>query len=159
MGLGNPLGGDDAFGPLVLERLVRPGTPSMLEADLICAQTDLLGYLDLFSGYDLIVLIDAILDPEMRMAPPGEVVTLAEECWTDFPDSSPSAHQVSPLLAVRLFRELHPCAGTRFMLVGLCTDWIHMGHGAPGQLTEENLTAGAREVVKTVSEYSSGPPR
>lgn len=154
LGLGNPLGGDDAFGPLVLERLNRPGSPSVPDADLINAHTDLLGYLDRFADYGLVVLVDAILDPEKKIAPSGEVVALAEECWTDYPASSPSAHQVSPILAVRLFRELHPRSRTRFLLVGLCTEGIHIGRNAPGNLTEENLIAAAEKVLRAVSEYS-----
>lgn len=154
MGLGNPLGGDDAFGPLVLERLKRSSSQSLADTDLDCAHTDLLGYLDRFPDYGLVVLVDALLDPEKEIATPGTVVALAEECWEGFPDSSPSVHQVSPLLAVRLFRKLHPDAGTRFVLVGLCTEGIRIGHETPGSLTEENLIAGTEEVVSVVSEYS-----
>ena len=64
VGLGNPLSGDDGFGPCVLERLHAAGLDCVPDVSLVDAGTDLLNYIESFSEYDRVVLIDAILDHE-----------------------------------------------------------------------------------------------
>ena len=120
IGLGNSLIGDDAFGSNVVERL-RSGVPNALpHAELVDAHTDLLGLIDRFTAYERVVLVDAILDPAEKLGSPGHVVLVDEESMVAWSEASPSAHQFSPLLAVRLFRSLNPSATTRICLVGLC---------------------------------------
>ncbi len=117
--LGNPLAGDDAFGPRVLECLLQEKVdPSRV--DLLDAHTDLLGAIGRFSDYGLVVLIDAVLDPAGNAGKPGEVVTVGEEDVGSWPNHSPGIHRMSPLLGLRLFRTLHPDAPTRIILVLLC---------------------------------------
>lgn len=118
VGLGNPLVGDDGFGAAVIgqlrEREHQPG------ADLVDAGTDLLAQIDAFASYDDVILVDAVLDP----ARAGEVAVVEQDVLLEWPDSSPSCHDISPLVAVKLFRVLHPEAATRFTLVALFTDEV-----------------------------------
>jgi len=141
LGLGNLLAGDDSFGPLVIKRL-RDSPPE--DADIADAHTDLLAWIEEFPHYELVILLDAVLAPE---ATPGEIVVLTEEELAGYPDSSPSAHQVSPLLAVRLFRQLHPEAGTRIALVGLRTRAIVLG-AAVDESAVERARAQVLSVMK-----------
>jgi hydrogenase maturation protease len=121
-GLGNPLSGDDIFGSKVIEQLC-PGDPKRLAgATLIDAHTDLLNHIEDFEKYDSVLLIDAILDPEGKLGEPGKVVVLDEAEFRSLPETSQSIHQMSPLLAVKLFRTLHPEAQTQITLIGLIID-------------------------------------
>ena len=149
IGLGNPLMGDDAFGSRVIQRLRREASNSPLQADLVDAHTDLLGQIDQFPAYERVVLVDAILDPEQKVGSAGQVVLLEEQTMRTWPETSSSAHQLAPILAVRLFRRLHPHAATQILLVGLCTDKAARGYGAdagPGALSEQAVAAGAGKV-------------
>jgi hydrogenase maturation protease len=110
LGLGNPLAGDDSFGTRVVEALANP----LQGADVASVHTDLLGWLDRFGQYQRVILVDALLDPQ---GPRGEVTVLSEAQLASFPDDSPSVHQMSPLLALRLFRSLYPAATTEILLV------------------------------------------
>ena len=118
VGLGNPLVGDDGFGAAVIRQLrgrePRPGV------DLVDAGTDLVAHIEAFASYDDVILVDAVLDP----ARAGEVALVEQEVLLEWPDSSPSCHDISPLIAVKLFRTLHPEAATRFTLVALFTDEV-----------------------------------
>jgi hydrogenase maturation protease len=121
--LGNPLNGDDGFGLRVLQQLqgaddLRP------DVTLIDAGTDLLNHIESFFGYDRVVLIDAILDPEGKLASVGSVETVDEESFLSWSGESRSAHLLSPLTAIRLFRTLHPSAKTQILLLGLFVDRI-----------------------------------
>ena len=74
---------------------------------------------------------------------------LDEETLSLWPETSPSVHQLSPLLAPKLFRQLHPEATTRILLVGLCVSRIELGSGMGAQAggpSEESVAAGARMV-------------
>ncbi len=151
IGLGNPLMGKDAFGTRVLERLLDEDPASLRQADLVDAHTDLLGRIDSFPAYERVVLIDAILDPDAKLGGAGRVVLLDEETLSLWPDTSPSVHELSPLLAVRLFRRLHPEAATRIFLVGLCENRIDMGGGRnaqAGATSQASVAAGAIMVLE-----------
>jgi len=121
-GMGNPLSGDDGFGPHVLEALRQalPDLPAGVSA--VEAGTDLLNHIESFAGYDRVVLIDAVLDPDGKLGAPGRVALLDEESFASWPETSEGVHQMSPLLGVRLFRILHPEARTRILLLGLFVD-------------------------------------
>ena len=134
--LGNPLSGDDGFGSRVLERLQGPAVDFPPEVTLVDAGTDLLNHIETFAGYDHIVLIDAILDPESKLGRSGSVTIVDEKLFLAWSETSPSAHQLSPLTAIKLFRILHPSTNTRIHLVGLFVDRI--SH-SPVYLTEERI--------------------
>lgn len=149
IGLGNPLLGDDAFGPRVIERLRLEAPGSLQDADLVDAHTDLLGQIDRFPAYEQVVLVDAILVPGERELHTGHVMLLDEETLQALSETSPSVHQLSPALAVKLFRRLHPHAATQIHLVGLYTSQasIEFGTGEPpGILGAEVISAGAGKV-------------
>ena len=139
LGLGNPLSGDDGFGRRVLERLREGDLPP--GATLADAYTELLNRLEDFARYDQVLLIDAVLDPERRQGEPGRVEVQALQSWRD---DSPSAHQVSPLMAVKLFRLLHPEARTRILLVGLLVDEIRR---TPRFATDDRIARAADTVL------------
>jgi hydrogenase maturation protease len=124
LGLGNPLSGDDIFGPQVLEQLRQSETDMPPGATLIDAHTDLLNHIEDFTKYDSVLLIDAILDPECKLGDPGHVVALDEQQLQSLPETSPSIHQISPMLAVKLFRTLHPESQTQITLIGLIIDQL-----------------------------------
>jgi hydrogenase maturation protease len=124
LGLGNPLSGDDGFGPQVLDQLHQNETKLLPGATLIDAHTDLLNHIEDFAKYDCVLLIDAILDPEGKLGEPGKIVVVQEEKLQSLPEASQSVHQISPLLAVKLFRTLHPEAQTQFTLIGLIIDQL-----------------------------------
>jgi hydrogenase maturation protease len=151
IGLGNPLLGDDAFGPRVIERLRLEAAGSLHDADLLDAYTDLLGQIDLFPAYEQVVLVDAILIPEGRESRIGQVQVLDEEAVQALPATSPSVHQFSPVLALKLFRSLHPHAATQIRLVGLCTSRVSIDSGtvaSPGAIGAEVISAGAAKVFE-----------
>jgi hydrogenase maturation protease len=140
----------DAFGTRVIERLLQKNSALLQYADLADAHTDLLSRIDCFPAYERVVLIDAILDPDAKIGDAGHIVLLDEEALSLWPEASPSVHQLSPLLVVKLFRQLHPEATTRILLVGLCADRIELGSGMGAQAgvppSEESVAAGARKV-------------
>jgi hydrogenase maturation protease len=124
LGLGNPLSGDDIFGSRVLAQLDRSEPKLPPGIAIIDAHTDLLNHIEDFAKYDSVILIDAILDPEGKLGAPGAVVLLDEPALQSFSETSPSIHQMSPLLAARLFRTLYPESRTQITLLGLIIDRI-----------------------------------
>ena len=124
VGLGNLLSGDDCFGIQVIGQLQKDRPKYMAGVSVVEAHTDLLNHIEDFSEYDCVVLVDAVLDPEKKLGEPGAVVTLDEEALQSFSEESHSVHQMSPLLAVKLFRTLHPEAQTQIFLIGLLVDQI-----------------------------------
>lgn len=131
MGLGNALMGDDGFGVAVARRLLED--PSVLGApEVAFAGTDLLAFLESFSDYDQVILIDALVGLDH----PGEVRVYEEAEWSDWPDGFTDAHTLSPIAAVRLFRSLYPEARTTFTLVALHVPAVGL---EPRFLTEEAI--------------------
>jgi hydrogenase maturation protease len=122
LGVGNPLSGDDIFGSQVLQRLHQNKKNLPPGITLVDAHTDLLNHIEDFAEYENVLLIDAILDPEGKLAEPGNVVALDEEKFKSFSEVSQSVHQISPLMALKLFRVLHPQAQTKIILIGLIID-------------------------------------
>jgi Ni,Fe-hydrogenase maturation factor len=70
--------------------------------DLVDAGCDLLAYIDRFRDYDTVVLVDAVVDESG-----GGVVTVPEETFSTWKDRSLSAHELSAVGCVKLFRALH----------------------------------------------------
>ncbi len=141
IGLGNPLSGDDGFGSRVLELLQK--SEPYPNIDLINAHTDLLGQIESFSSYDRILLLDAILDPDNKLGRTGSIVLIREDDFSSWPESSPGVHQMSPLLAVKLFRKLSPSTPVEIKLVGLLVDRIEP---APVYATETVLKEAADKI-------------
>jgi Ni,Fe-hydrogenase maturation factor len=101
--------------------------------------------LDRFPDYERVIIVDALLDPESRLGNPGDLLVLEESDLVSLSSLSSSAHQLSPLLTVQLFRRLYPEAKTRISVVALCTDRISVGHGIAareGHLTDDAVNAG-----------------
>ena len=146
IGLGNPLSCDDAFGLAVLDRLAQQKSASA--AELVRAGTDLIGQIDLFRTYSRVILVDTLLDPDAGLGRRGEVIAFEEEAFQAWPATSPSVHQFSPLLAIKLFRKLYPEAHTRITLVAYCTDSVSM-RGSP--LEETVINAAVRLVISLLS--------
>ncbi len=153
IGLGNPLMGEDAFGGKVIEylRLEVPDLPP--QVDLVDVHTDLISQIERFPEYEQVVLVDALLIPEDHETGSGQILLLEERSMLAWPETSASAHQLSPLMAVRLFRLLYPHAPTQIHLVALNTKRISFGPGTgktPGILTAEIIDAAARTVRELV---------
>lgn len=131
--LGNPLVGPDGFGAAVLERVrLSPGLSEI--ADVLDAHTDLLGQLDLLAQYQRVVLIDCMVGGQS-----SGVGVYEEERLADWSDASPGAHEVSPLLAVKLLRRLHPGAVPELVLVGWSVDEVSRAAGLCDHAVEEGV--------------------
>lgn len=140
--LGNPQQGADGFGPAVADRLRRTrGLPDGV--DLVDARTDLLAHFERFAQYDRVVLVDAVLGGER-----GQVAVLDEETFARWDERSPGSHSVSPLVAVKLFRQLYPASRTRIQLVALWVDEVRLGVGVP----EDAVEAGALAVARLIAQ-------
>lgn len=99
LGLGNRHSGADAFGPAVLDRLREMSVPPGVE--LLDANTDLLAHIGRFQDCDTVVLIDAVIDdtgPDVAVVP--------EATFSAWNDRSLSAHELSAVGCVKLFRAL-----------------------------------------------------
>jgi hydrogenase maturation protease len=153
LGLGNRLVGDDGFGSAVIEMLrARPGLPANVE--LVDAHTDVLAHVETLGSYEDVVLVDVVIDGSGSPKPngegggsPGDVAVVNEETFMRWPETSPSCHQISPLVAVKLFRALQPRATTRITLVALHADVLRVGPGVAASA----VVAGAEAVVRLVS--------
>jgi hydrogenase maturation protease len=151
IGLGSLLSRDDAFGLLVLDRLLQQKTDPLPDADFIQADTDLLSQIDRFSQYPRVILIDTVLDPDGGLGHRGAVLAINEDVLLTWPETSPSAHQFTPLVAVKLFRKLYPAAHTRITLVAYCTDRVIIGNFGKNTLEEQIINAGIRLVGSLLS--------
>ena len=151
LGLGNPLSGDDGFGARVLEVLQQNKTEFLPGVSLINAFTDLLNHIETFAAYDRVVLIDAILDPENKLGQPGLIVTLREKEFISWSESSSSVHQMSPILAVRLFRQLYPSSQVQISLVGLVVDQLTFALRFATDLRIQEAAAVVEGLLKTRS--------
>jgi hydrogenase maturation protease len=146
--LGNPLSGDDRFGAQVLGLLSQNAAGLPAGVSLADAHTDLLNHIEAFVECDRVVLVDALLDPEGKLGPPGRVLVLEEDAFLSWPETSEGVHQISPLLAVKLFRVLHPSARAQITLVGLLVDRIDL---APRHVTAQSVEEGAAAVRALVA--------
>ncbi len=147
IGLGSWLSRDDAFGLLVLDRLASVKPAPLPHTDLLSAGTDLIRSIDLFQGYSLVILVDAVLDPGGKIGCPGDVIVLDERSFLAWPETSPSVHEFSPLVAVRLFRKLYPEARTCITLVAHCTDRVSLQQPRVEALDDQVVEAGVRLVL------------
>lgn len=146
LGLGNPLVGDDAFGLEVAARLARDYEVTQA-AEVVQAGTDILAWVDEFSHYEEVILIDAVLDPERV----GKTITFTEADLAAWPHDIPSCHAVSPLAAWRLFRTLSPDSRTRLWLVGYCTALIAPGHHSYSERHVKDACAWVHEACRVAT--------
>lgn len=140
-GLGNSLLGADGFGPAVIDRLRRRSHLAD-NVELVDAHTDLLGLFDRFGSFDGVVLVDAVMGGDS----PG-VHVFEEDDFSAAAANVVNCHAVSPLVAVVLFRQLHPEARTRFTLVGLNVARID----ATSTLNSADVEDGAAAVTRIVT--------
>lgn len=147
IGLGSWLSRDDAFGLLVLDRLASVKPAPMPLTDLLSAGTDLIRSIDLFPEYSLVILVDTVLDPGGKIGSPGDVIILDERTFLAWPEASPSVHEFSPLVAVRLFRKLYPEARTCITLVAHCADRVSLQRPGAEALDDKIVEAGVRLVL------------
>jgi hydrogenase maturation protease len=139
VGLGNPLLGEDGFGHGVIEWLrLRPGFSA--RAELLDAHTDLLESMETLGSSDEVVLVDVVVGAGHSRA----VGVVDDATFMQWPETSPNCHQMSPLLAVKLFRALHPEARTRMTLVALYADELRIG----SSVTPSAVEAGGEAVVR-----------
>lgn len=120
LGLGNRLSGADAFGPAVIEWL-RDADECQPGVELVDAHTDLLAYMDRFVEYEQVVLVDVALTcghhgregfTGLPASAGGRVAVIAEELFSTWDARSRGAHELSPLMVVKLFRLLHNAGGS-----------------------------------------------
>ena len=137
--MGNVLAGDDSFGGAVISRL-RGCEDRPAGVDLLDAGTDLLGHIETFATFDEVILVDAVVGADR----PAGVSVFDERTAAAWLDDSPSVHQLSPLTALRLFRVLHPDAGTRITFVALCVDRLALG----AAVSDAVVAAGADTVTR-----------
>jgi hydrogenase maturation protease len=145
--LGNALSGDDGFGLRVLERLQSDAVNLPPGVSLVDAGTDLLNHIESFTGFDRVILIDAILDPEGKLSPAGRVDVLDEASFLSWPEASHGVHQLSPVLAIKLFRTLYSGINPRIHLVGLFVDQILH---SPLYLTDDRIQEGVSAVLRVL---------
>jgi hydrogenase maturation protease len=150
LGLGNPLVGEDGFGSAVIE-LLRQRPDLSAAVDLVDAHTDLLAQVETLGSYDEVVLVDVVIGA----GHPGDVAVVDEETFMRWPETSPSCHQISPLLAVKLFRALQPQAATRITLVALHADVVRAAPGVAASV----VAAGGEAVVGIISMERPAPIR
>ncbi len=149
LGLGNSLAGDDGFGPAVVERLIAGG--GLAAVDVENADTDLLGRIDTLAAYDHVILVDAVLG----LSEERHVTVIAEDDLAAWPHSSSGCHHLSPLLALRLFRQLYPGARTRVTLVALGTGRISPHDTLPPAIVEAGVHAVRRLLASSSQEAGS----
>jgi hydrogenase maturation protease len=147
LGLGNPLAGDDGFGPAVIAQL-RERRELAGAVELCDAGTDLLGRVEAFAHYESVVLVDVAVGA----GPAGEVEVIDEAAFAEWPASWPGSHELSPLLVVRLFRRLHPGAATRVTLVALHSHAIGVGPG----VSADAVARGAAAVLRLIGRPARG---
>ena len=143
--MGNPLAVEDSFGPRVLQRI--RAAFDLPDVDLLDAHTDLLGHIDRLASYPLVVIVDALLDPAGKVAAAGSLVILDEVRLLSLPDEAHSIHQISPVVALKLFRQLYPDAVTRIVLVAFCASEVQFR----GTLKEDTIAQAANEVLRLVA--------
>jgi hydrogenase maturation protease len=132
--LGNPMMAQDNFGPRVLQKLRAAELPGV---DLLDAHTDLLAQIENFPSYELVILVDALLDPAGAVGAAGEVFAVDQSQLLSFPDDAASIHQISPVTAVKLFCLLHPDATTRFILVAYSTSEMTFSGALSDEIIEQ----------------------
>jgi hydrogenase maturation protease len=112
IGLGNPLMGDEGIGSHVAEALaLDPRLPK--DVSVLHGGTDLLRLADKMAGYDRIMLVDAVLDPQY----PGRI-EIYDDDFSRLKDRQDNAHQLSIVQGVELLRLSSPeLKGAQFTLI------------------------------------------
>lgn len=147
IGLGSPDRGDDAVGPRVARRVARLGLPGVT----VVEHEDPTGLIDLWSGSDLAVVVDAVSSG----APPGTLMVmeagadaepLADRAWAR--TGRGGTHAFGLAAAVELARALHRLP-PRVVLVGV--EVAAVEHGAalsdPVQASLDDVVAAVAAVV------------
>jgi hydrogenase maturation protease len=147
IGLGSPDRGDDAVGPWVARQAALLCLPGVV----VVEHEDPTGLIDLWSGSDLVVVVDAVLSG----APPGTVMVmeagadadpLAEHAWAR--TGRGGTHAFGLAAAVELARALHRLP-RRLVLVGVEVAAVEHGAAlsAPVQAALDDVLAAVVTVV------------
>lgn len=150
LGIGNPLFGNDGFGQAVIEVLAHDKGLQEF-ADIEDAGTDLLNWIEKFSNYDVVVVVDVALSPDNR----GNILVLDEKALAEWQGLGLDAHAFSPVIALALFRQLFKHAHTILKVVVWCTDSAHLGCAT----FEQHDVIAAANVVRQLCLGSSVNPR
>lgn len=137
---GNPLMGDDAFGPRLLELLsAHPMPPDVILKDLQAPGVDVLLHLD---GVDRLVLIDALASDD----PPGALRIFDRDTLLEIPvDPRSSPHQPSLLETLHMARALN-LLPARIHLVAMAASRFDFGAGLSAEI-EAALPAALQAVL------------
>ena len=119
LGLGNPLCGDDGIGWYVSERLASDSCVTDC-VEIVNGGTDLLRHVDLISGREQVIPVDAILDD----ADPGSVSLFDDDIPLE--SHQPHAHHLSAIQTVRILKAISPSfVATRFAFVVVSVSVLH----------------------------------
>jgi hydrogenase maturation protease len=142
-GYGNPSRGDDALGPLLLERLEAQGF-----ADVECLtdfQLQVEHALDL-QGRELALFIDA----HLSCPPPFTFTALRPES-----DRSYTTHAMSPQAVLQVFAEIHHCPPPPAFLLSIRGESFELGEPL-GPAAQANLDAAAQFAAKLCARPEAG---
>ena len=134
-GYGNPSRGDDALGPLLLERLQAAGCPGV--ECLTDFQLQVEHALDL-QDRELALFIDA----HVSCPPPFAFTRLSPES-----DRSYTTHAMSPAAVLQVFSEIHHCPPPPAFLLSLRGDHFELG---------EELSPAARANLDAAEIFARG---
>ncbi|MBS2964622.1 hydrogenase maturation protease [Actinocrinis puniceicyclus] len=145
IGIGNDLRHDDGFGPAVVQLLREEGTVGA-EVTLAVTDGEPTGLIDLWTGADVAVVIDAVLSPT---DPPGYCHELRCEEAAGLTAATASSHSVSLGSTVQLARALDRLPRVLVVLAVVGRDF---GYG-PGlsALVASAVPAAARRAVELVT--------
>ena len=147
IGVGNPSRTDDGVGPAVVERLERRGVADVILARSLGEATELI---DLWTGADLAILVDAVLaDP----AHPGRVHRLVVHRPPAERGRAASSHGMDLGEAVELARVLDRLPG-ELVLYAVEVDRVGYGEG----LTPEVALAAERLAEDIAAEVAARRP-
>ncbi|QSA99140.1 hydrogenase maturation protease [Methylococcus sp. EFPC2] len=132
-GYGNPSRGDDALGPLLLERLAEQRFPGI--EYLTDFQLQVEHALDL-EGRDLVLFVDA----HLSCRPPFEFARLEPKC-----DASYTTHAMSPGAVLQAYREIKAEEPPASFLLSLRGERFELG---------EELSRAARENLEEAGEFA-----
>lgn len=143
-GYGNPSRGDDALGPLLLERLEAQGFPYGIEC-LTDFQLQVEHALDL-EGRELALFIDAHLSCQ----PPFEFTALKPEA-----DRSYTTHAMSPSAVLQVFAEIHHRPPPPAFLLSIRGEQFELGEGLSAE-AQANLEAAIQFAAKLCGRPEAG---
>jgi len=150
VGLGNPLMGDDGFGPAVIEALeASPYPPNVT----LCTAPDVLRLADLWRDEASVWLVDVVV----RNARPGTIHRFEDDAVRSMPPHPASSHHLAFGVSLQwLLHALPAMRRVRFRLWGVEPAEIAPGGGLSPQ-TSMAVAKVAREILRAAVEAVDGP--